>query len=69
VLIDVQIALGAVGGSGERTGPKRLYTYRAATKEESLINHGFTILQPISEALYESATIRMTKIGNSKNCM
>ena len=50
MLVDVQIAFAAVDGLGERIRSNTLYTYRAATKEESLRNHVFTILQPILEA-------------------
>jgi len=51
VLIDVKIALVAVGGLGETILSNSLYTYSAVTKEESLRYHVFTILQPISEAV------------------
>lgn len=49
--IDVQIALVAVGSLRERTRSNTLLTYCAVSKEESLRNHGFTIPQPISEAV------------------
>jgi len=51
VPIEVQTALVAVGSLGERIRSNTLLTYCAVAKEESLRNRGFTIPQPISEAV------------------